>query len=65
MKELTTEEMSSLKGGFLDSNYAAVISEGNVAAAVPVAANAFGGQLALQSATAYAGNQSVFIAQIA
>ena len=65
MKELTQEEMDSLKGGFFDLNALAVISANNTAASVPVAANVGGIQLAGQNAESYAGNQTVGILQIA
>lgn len=65
MKELTNEEMNSLKGGFFDRNWAAVISAGNSATSVPVAVNGGGIQLAGQNAESYAGNQQVAILQIA
>jgi hypothetical protein len=65
MKELTHEEMTSLKGGFVDTNIAAVISAANTAQSVPVAVNALGIQGALQVAESNAGNQAVGIAQFA
>jgi hypothetical protein len=58
MKELTTEEMSSLRGG-QPFNIAALISVNNAAAAVPIAVNGSGNQNANQNAaTALAGNQT-------
>jgi hypothetical protein len=63
MKELTTEEMSSLKGGLLDTNFSLVMPVGNVGLAVPVAVNVLGTQMAEQYAYAYAGNQAVSIQQ--
>jgi hypothetical protein len=58
MKDLTTEEMSSLKGG-QPFNVAALISAGNVALAIPIAVNVSGDQTANQdNATALAGNQT-------
>ena len=62
MKELTTDEMSSLKGG--QFNIAALVSVDNVAAAVPVAVNG-GAQIATQTAAAAAGNQAASISQLA
>ena len=65
MKELTNEEMNSLKGGFFDTNIAAVASLGNTAQSIPVAVNVAGGQLVAQGATSNAGNQLVGILQVA
>jgi hypothetical protein len=62
MKELTTDEMSSLKGG--QFNIAALVSVNSVAAAVPVAING-GAQAATQIAAAAAGNQAAGISQLA
>lgn len=65
MKELTQEEMNSIKGGFFDSNFAAVISAGNTALSMPIAVNVGGGQGVLQNAVSSAGNQAVLIGQVA
>jgi hypothetical protein len=65
MKELTQEEMTSLKGGFFDENEANVIAAGNDATATNAAVNVAGIQLAKQYASADAGNQYVRIRQIA
>jgi hypothetical protein len=68
MKDLTTEEMNSLRGGFLDSNNATVASIGNSATAVPVAVSIGSGNAAFgsagganisQLAVANAGNTSI------
>ena len=63
MKELTTDEMSSLKGG-QPFNIAALVAVDNVAAAVPVAINS-GAQIADQGALANSGNQAATIIQLA
>ena len=63
MKELTTDEMSSLKGG-QPFNIAALVAVDNVAAAVPVNINS-GVQDVGQLAVAAAGNQVASITQIA
>jgi len=78
MKELTIEEMTSLKGGVFDeTNLAQVLAANNVASAVPVNVEmnannananvlsaAFAGQGNIaQNANASAGNQLVFITQ--
>ena len=65
MKELTQEEMDSLKGGFFDTNLAAIISAGNTALSVPVAVNVGGGQGVLQNAVSSSGNQAVLLGQVA
>ena len=62
MKELTTDEMSSLKGG--QFNIAALVAVDNVAAAVPVNVNG-GVQALTQIAGAAAGNQAASISQLA
>jgi hypothetical protein len=69
MKELSIEEMTSLRGGFHDRNRATVIARDNTAIAVPVnvvigSANRSGGLGGVtQAASANAGNQSVSITQ--
>lgn len=78
MKELTIEEMTSLKGGVFDeTNLAQVLAANNVASAVPVNVEmnannanatvlsaAFAGQGNItQNANAAAGNQLVAISQ--
>jgi hypothetical protein len=64
MKELSIEDMTSLRGGFLDRNRATVIAKDNTAVAVNVAlrsGNRSGG--VTQIADAAAGNQHVDIDQ--
>ncbi len=56
MRDLTIDEMSSLKGGQA-INIAAVIAAGNVALAIPIAVNVLGNQDVGQSAIALGGNQ--------
>jgi len=78
MKELTIEEMTSLKGGVFDeTNLAQVLATNNVAAAIPVnvemnannananvlSAAAAGQGNITQNANASAGNQLVFLTQ--
>jgi uncharacterized membrane protein len=65
MKELTQEEMDSLKGGFFDTNIAAVASLANAAQSIPVAVNVGGAQAVAQGASSAAGNQLVGILQVA
>jgi hypothetical protein len=70
MKELSIEEMSALRGGFLNFNRASVVAAGNTATSLNVAAivgsaNRSGGIGAVeQEAQANAGNQEVSIHQL-
>jgi hypothetical protein len=54
MKELTTDEMSSLKGGLLDTQTAVAALAGNTAAATNVSANVGSVAATFQSAFAEA-----------
>jgi hypothetical protein len=63
MKELTTDEMSSLKGGLLDTQTAAAVLSGNAAAATNVSANVLSVANTSQAAAAEA-EQDVDITQI-
>ena len=65
MKELTQEEMTSVRGGLLDTNLANVITAGNVALSIPIAINVLGDQDAAQFAGSAAGNQLAGIGQVA
>jgi hypothetical protein len=63
MKDLTQDEMSSLKGGLLDNNTAAAVLSGNTAAATNVSANVTSVAATFQAAFAEA-EQDVDITQI-
>jgi hypothetical protein len=63
MKELTTDEMSSLKGGLLDTNAAVAALSGNTAGATNVSANVTSVAATFQTAIAEA-EQDVDIDQI-
>jgi hypothetical protein len=64
MKELTTEEMSSCKGGLLDTNFSTAVTVGNIAISLPIALNVLGEQTAVQETLALA-SQEVGIEQVA
>jgi hypothetical protein len=64
MKDLTTEEMSSCKGGLLDTNFSTVVPVGNIAISLPIALNVLGEQTVVQDTLALA-SQEVGIEQVA